>query len=492
MRAWIVAPGKHSGLWDLCASLQCVAVGWLPHVDLLAFGSVDDVRDALRAAIRKPDAAPSVWNFAREMRPGDVVVANNGSRVIVGVGVVVGDYLPPGHADNPVRHTRFPHARRVEWCVRQKVEVPRSVFARDLVALLAPHQWEEIKQAYLQADPRLRAALEGLERPPARAAAPAPPQPAPPSGGPARPGLPRLVQALLDLASRTHNLLLCGPPGTGKTWAARQFARHFTDEDKVAFVTFHPSFAYEEFVEGLRPLTGPDGQLRYEVVDGVFKRLCRSAVADPDHKYLLVVDEINRANVAKVLGELITLLEDDKRLGQDGAVTVTLPCSGQPFGVPGNVYLAGTMNTADRSIALLDLALRRRFAFVELAPDPSVLRPVAGVDLRALLGRLNERVAALLGREHQLGHSYFLVEDAPALHFTWYHRVVPLLGEYFYNDGSRLRAVLGDFVRPREIGADARAALGHLFDPDSPPWEVVRLDGDAFLAALHRLAAGER
>jgi 5-methylcytosine-specific restriction endonuclease McrBC GTP-binding regulatory subunit McrB len=138
------------------------------------------------------------------------------------------------------------------------------------------------------------------------------------------------------------------------------------------FVTFHQSFAYEEFMEGLRPIT-EDGQVRYDVVDGILRRICRKAQVDQEHAYVLVIDEINRANIAKVFGELITLIEDDKRLGELNALSVTLPYSHERFGVPKNLYLFGTMNTADRSIALLDLALRRRFAFVELPADPDKL-----------------------------------------------------------------------------------------------------------------------
>jgi 5-methylcytosine-specific restriction protein B len=210
------------------------------------------------------------------------------------------------------------------------------------------------------------------------------------------------------------------------------------------FVTFHQSYSYEDFVEGLRPVSDADGNVRYEVKDGVFKRLCRRAQQDPSHTYALVIDEINRGNISKVFGELITLIEPDKRLGAANEIQVTLPYSGEEFGVPANLLIIGTMNTADRSIALLDVALRRRFTFVELMPQPELLGEVAGVPLGKLLTALNRKLEAYLDRDHQLGHSYFMgLKDVADLRFAWEHKVMPLLQEYFYGDGKKLEEILG-------------------------------------------------
>jgi hypothetical protein len=290
----------------------------------------------------------------------------------------------------------------------------------------------------------------------------------------------------------------------------------FTD-----FVTFHQSFAYEEFIEGLKPVLSEDeadefetsddseknttantdeAGIKYKVQPGVFKDICerakRSWQAHHSNapKYLLVIDEINRANIAKVLGELITLIEDDKRLGQANEMTISLPYSGDAFGVPPNLYILGTMNTADRSIALLDIALRRRFTFMEMMPQPSLLKAVEGIDLNRLLTKLNQRITAILDRDHQIGHSYFLSKDEDEngldwLHFVWYHRVIPLLQEYFYNDGERLKVVLGDeFLRRVEIDADIQAALGNLYDAEQSNYEIALLREESFLNALRSLA----
>jgi 5-methylcytosine-specific restriction protein B len=261
--------------------------------------------------------------------------------------------------------------------------------------------------------------------------------------------------------------------------------------DFCEFVTFHQSFAYEEFIEGLKPLVNDDGELTYEVRPGVFKQIAaRAEVAWKNHgesapNYLLIIDEINRANIAKVFGELITLIEDDKRLGERNALELRLSYSGDKFGVPPNLYIVGTMNTADRSIALLDLALRRRFSFVEVTPDPSLLDSIAGINLAELLKKLNEKIELLLDRDHRIGHSYFMkATNASELHFAWYRRVLPLLQEYFYNDSERLYALLGDsFMKRIEIGS-LSSELSELVDTDSPRYEIKMMSEAELLSAL--------
>ena len=277
-----------------------------------------------------------------------------------------------------------------------------------------------------------------------------------------------------------RNQILYGPPGTGKTWNAVSHAlaildgvevhakieRERFDElrfdpstgtGQIAMVTFHQNFAYEDFIEGIRP-TLSGNNIAYELRDGIFKRIVKAATKQQDRHFVLIIDEINRGNIAKIFGELITLIEESRRIGRDDQTSVTLPYSGESFAVPDNLYLIGTMNTVDRSIQLLDAALRRRFTFLEMMPDPrhdGVARDIDGVDCTRMLAAMNERISSLLDREHQIGHTYLLGVDAmDQLADTFRNRIFPLLQEYFFDDWEKIKAVLGNnaFVSVRNTG----------------------------------------
>ncbi len=222
-------------------------------------------------------------------------------------------------------------------------------------------------------------------------------------------------------------------------------------------VTFHQSYSYEDFVEGIRPII-EDKKVIYKPIDGIFKEICESARKDPQNKYVLTIDEINRGNVSKIFGELITLIESDKRKEE---YQVTLPYTRKSFWIPENLFIIGTMNTADRSIAQLDTALRRRFAFEELMPDSGVEgldkeiegpdKKIGGISLKKLLDELNDRIRSegAQFREKQIGHSYFMkIKDIEDLRITFAVEIVPLLQEYFYQNYKKLEEKIlnSDFV----------------------------------------------
>ena len=308
------------------------------------------------------------------------------------------------------------------------------------------------------------------------------------------------IKNLLDVKEEVNNFkfplntILYGPPGTGKTYNSIFYSVGIIKKDKsiidmikdktknisnivkeeifnnfnylkeqgqIEFVTFHQSYSYEDFVEGIRPTLDNKNiseniqsieenkkDLKYTLYSGIFKNICERAESNLDKNYVLIIDEINRGNISKIFGELITLLEPSKRLGETEELKIRLPYSGEEFGVPKNLYILGTMNTADRLIALLDIALRRRFNFIEMPPRYNLLEEKIEVkndkiDLEELLKAINTRIEFLLDKDHLIGHSYFLnIKSFEDLKAIFKNSIMPLLQEYFYNDFEKIKFVL--------------------------------------------------
>ena len=279
-------------------------------------------------------------------------------------------------------------------------------------------------------------------------------------------------------------------------------------KENFKFITFHQSYGYEEFVEGIKPVfdsENEDGDITYEISKGIFYQCCENALFlsgykgklrdfcdlpkderqnffnENTPKYAIFIDEINRGNISKIFGELITLIEQSKRLGADDEIMVELPYSKEKFGVPSNLYIIGTMNTADRSIALMDTALRRRFEFVEMMPEYDTLNEtiIEGINVGEMLKTINERIEYLYDRDHTIGHAYFMgVTDIKTLANVFKNKILPLLQEYFYDDWEKIRLVLGDsqFIKEKK-SANALFKSGTDYINDKILYEI---DKEAF------------
>ncbi len=265
------------------------------------------------------------------------------------------------------------------------------------------------------------------------------------------------------------NSIIYGAPGTGKTYSTAEYAQaiisnvtldefrsihpdrkevmksynNLVKNGQIVFTTFHQSYGYEEFIQGLRPDTTSD-TMNFITVDGIFKRIADKAITDTQNNYVIIIDEINRANISKVFGELITLIEEDKRWGEINQTSATLQ-SGDIFAVPNNLYILGTMNSADKSISLIDTALRRRFDFVEQKPDSSL---ITDPEMKNILERLNRLLADQLGNSDLLiGHSYFMNKSISDLPKVLNNNIIPLLYEYFYDNKKKVMGVLNNAIQ---------------------------------------------
>jgi 5-methylcytosine-specific restriction enzyme B len=450
--------------WDMMQTRSVVAIGWSGLGDLSSIHTADDFRDRLKASLAEkyPNppavigrAAQQIVHFARTMGARDYVLASDGAEVL-GIGRVTGEYQFDAAAG-------FPHMRPVEWLFVGSWRLPTTEGLRTTVF--------ELRKNAANLVAIERQVLEAGELPPAPQLPP--PEEARAEDAPVRTRWTKggSIGRIQEILERKGQVILYGPPGTGKTYWAERGAHELaalwnfgkpagalTGEERsrtfdrgpgsfVRLCTFHPGYGYEDFIQGYRPILS-SGAVTFELRDGIFKSICDAARLAPEHRHYLIIDEINRGDIPRIFGELLTLLEKGKR-----GKSVVLPLSGKSFSVPDNVFVIGTMNTADRSIALLDAALRRRFGFVELMPDPAVLGSavVAGIALGPWLAALNQLIVTHVGRDGrnlQVGHSYFLAGEHPIHDLHQLARVLqedllPLLEEYCYDDWTRLEQILG-------------------------------------------------
>ena len=434
-------------MWPRVAEAELASIGWDDMEDLRT--PRDDIRKDLIG--RGYGDSPTMrslflWEFANAMNVGDIVVATRKGGRLLGCGVVTSDYRYDADGG-----THRVHTRGVRWhvCAEETPLLSGPVAVKRLTRFDESKWWVRLA-FWLMGDPEL--AREDRRRPPVSGSHRADPDPY---------GIDdahrdlflrlRDFKRLITSIKARKNLILQGPPGTGKTFIARRLAWCLIgrkDSEPIEMVQFHQSYAYEDFVQGFRPnKTGG-----FDLKDGVFHRFCERASANRETPHVFIIDEINRGNLSRIFGELLMLIEADKR-SEEYAVVLTY--SDEPFHVPANVYILGMMNTADRSLALVDYALRRRFAF-------ETLEPAYGEDYgRAefekyltakganpnLATRISDRMAKLndtirsdkeLGRGFQIGHSYFVPVDGDVPSEDWYKDIVetqiaPLLREYWFD-----------------------------------------------------------
>ena len=448
---WLYTPGEGAARWEEFRTAGIMALNWDRIGDPTSYPNEEAVIEALEAGYgdwggRPTGAAGMIRDFTYTMRPGDVVYARRGPTEIIGRGVVRSEF-------------RYDNARPAYRCVRdiEWTHVGSWPLEQRIGRLMLQRLTENTKYTPDQLN-----ALIGIEDSHS------------PSSADERLGNNDLDEAdehytstdfldevflsledldqMLGLLRRKKNLILQGAPGTGKTFAAKRLAYALmgeTDDSRVEVVQFHQSTAYEDVVVGLRP-TAEGG---FAAAEGVFARFCRRAAADPGRDYVFIIDEINRANISKAFGELLMLIEAEHR-----GEALRLPVSGELLSVPKRLHIVGMMNTADRGLALIDYALRRRFAFFEMRPaldHPGFLRHVEAVGssrLEALVDvvrRLNQRIAEdeALGPGFQIGHSYLCLPagnpenpggmDADVTSMVRYE-LEPLVREYWFDNSAAM------------------------------------------------------
>lgn len=438
VRYWTFAPGDNGSKWEEFHDAGIMALGWEGYGDLSSYETKDSL-DAKAKSIRMAELNPkeptnislALWNIARVVKPGDVVFAKNGRNEIIGRGVVQTGYRFEKNRSD------FQHVCDVQWTHSGQWPSPIPLDAKALTDITG--------------NEHKRLALEAIfiNEPGTDTDTPRKPSPTADTYTQSR----FLEEVFMDgdsydtltgLLRSKKNVIIQGPPGVGKTYAAKRFAYSFMtkmDEARVEMIQFHQSYSYEDFILGFKP--AKDG---FKLLPGPFYRFCKKAEGDPTgNPYFFIIDEINRGNLSKIFGELLMLIENDKR-----GEKIRLLYTKQRFAVPENVYLIGLMNTADRSLAMIDYALRRRFAFFDMEPAfdsegfKNIIAQVGNDKFSRLIKCIQELNVEIgkdesLGDGYRIGHSYFCPPESDEVDDTWLEQVVkyeicPLLSEYWFDN----------------------------------------------------------
>lgn len=432
---WIYSPGNNACMWNDFYEAGMMAIGWDDIGDLTAFASKEAIKQKMQecmdATLSYKNGALALWQFANEMKPGDVVFVKKGMHRIIGRGIVTSNYI----FDNS-RTDEYKNIRKMNWTDKGEWEHPGQAVMKTLTDITSYTDYVEKLNA-LFADETVEGSEEIEIHYPVYTA---------------NDFLNEVYmsetnyQLLVNLLKNKKNIIMQGAPGVGKTFAAKRLAYSMMgvkDPNRVMMVQFHQSYSYEDFIEGFRPAaTG------FELKKGPFYNFCKKAEDDLENDYYFIIDEINRGNLSKIFGELFMLVENDKR-----GISLQLLYSGDKFSVPENVYIIGMMNTADRSLAMLDYALRRRFAFFEFSPafETNGFRKYRqeknNKKFDNLINAVEKLNAAIendetLGRGFRIGHSYFCTDkviDDMWLNSVITYEIVPLLNEYWFDEPNKVR-----------------------------------------------------
>ena len=436
---WIYSPGDNACKWDEFYEAGIMGIGWSAIGDLSSFDSKDAMKKKMKETYGDQysykNAAHATWQFANEMKPGDIIFVKKGMHKVVGRGVVLGEYqYRPDLEDDEYE---YGHIRSVEWTHKGEWEHPGQAVMKTLTDITSYTDYVEKLHALFVDDTEDVEEVETTYPP-----------------YDVDKFLEEVYMNITDYHTLTglirtkKNVILQGAPGVGKTFAAKRLAYSMMgqkDQDRVMLVQFHQSYTYEDFIEGFRPTSAGSG---FEIKKGSFYNFCKKAEEDLENEYFFIIDEINRGNLSKIFGELFMLIENDKR-----GNSLQLLYSDEKFNVPSNVYIIGMMNTADRSLAMLDYALRRRFAFYTMNPGfnsdgfRAYKRKLASSKMDKLIAcveSLNSVIAAddSLGEGFCIGHSYFCnIEDATdtVLSNIVEYELVPLLKEYWFDEPIKVK-----------------------------------------------------
>lgn len=475
---WLLSPGENAAYWDEFRKNNIISIGWGNLGDLAQYGGdKDKILNALEReypkksetynasnsnkSSKQTNNAKALLDFSKEMKIGDIVFIKKGTNTLLGVGILTSDYEFSKESKIPseIIKTDHNHFRDVKWlkCGEFDVSVvgPMPLKTLTNITNYPSNAFEGL--FYYQALAKLMdfPIDEYLNHPPEED-----------KSKDIRYSKEDFLQdvifleenynQLVNLIKRKKNIILQGPPGVGKSFIATRLAYSIMgckDESRVEFIQFHQSYSYEDFIQGFRPVK--DG---FNLKNGVFYNFCRKAQDDPNNDYYFIIDEINRGNISKIFGELMMLIEDDKR-GEEFAIHLTYSDEGEPkFFIPSNVYVIGMMNTADRSLAMIDYALRRRFVFYSVDPlfeEENLFKSyLINIGLEEKLATkiisrfktLNEKIIDddSLGDGFKIGHSYFcagnITDDYGSKNYEdWYssiinYEIAPLLKEYWFDN----------------------------------------------------------